>query len=322
MPRASATRSSHRPPVEGARPLLGTIVSIRVYDLGEGDAHCAIHAAFDEIAATQQAMSFRGLNSDVSRLNREAYCQPVQVGPHTHLVLRLAQYFAEATDGAFDITTAAQLVETGALPRPESFLPPDPQASWRDILICSNGEVSFRCPLWLDLGGIAKGYAVDRAVACLSRHGVRRCSVNAGGDLRVVGPSSEQNRRRDAQGSSLVPALHVQNGSHASSGSHSAYATPSVHVDGRNRRPVERGAFACVVAESCAVADALTKPILALGERSDALLRRFGATAHLRRANGEWQHFGGSAPLAPRPSPRARRGVGREAAYRSTPLSS
>jgi thiamine biosynthesis lipoprotein len=271
--------------------MLGTLVAIRVYDLPEADAHRAVDAAFDEIAATQQAMSFHDPDSDVSRLNREAYCQPVRVGPHTRLVLRLA----EATDGAFDITTAAELVEWGLLPRPESFLPPDPQASWRDILICSNGEVSFRCPLWVDLGGIAKGYAIDRAVACLSRHGVRRCCINAGGDLRVVGPSPERIRLRVGQGpTSFAAVVELENGSLASSGDHLADATP-IHVDGINRRPVGRGAFACVVAESCAVADALTKPILALGEHCDALLRHLGATAHLIHANGDWQHFGASA---------------------------
>jgi FAD:protein FMN transferase len=268
-------RSCSPSPVERARPLLGTLVAIRVYDLPEASAHRAIDAAFAEIAATHRAMSFHQPDSEVSRLNRDAYCRPVQISPHTRVVLQLALCFGEATDGVFDITTAAQLVRWGLLPRPASFLPPDPQGSWR---------------------GIAKGYAVDRAVVCLSRHGVRRCCVNAGGDLRVVGAAPERIGLRVSQGQTPFAAvLALEDGSLASSGDHSADATPSTHVNGINRRPMGHGIFACVLAESCAVADALTKPVLALGQSCDLVLRRFGATAHLLDTYGNWQHFGATA---------------------------
>jgi len=276
--------------------LLGTLVAIRVYDLPEVEAHRAIDAAFAEIAATEQAMSFYRPDSDVSRLNREAYCRPVRVSPHTLLVLQLAQHFAEATDGAFGITTATHLVARGQLPRPNSPHTPGHRTSWRDILVCSNHDVSFRRPLWIDLGGIAKGYAVDRAVVCLSRHGVRRCCVNAGGDLRVVGALSERIRLRvRKQPTPCAAILELKNGSLASSGEFSDDAAPSTHFDGISRHPVGSGAFACVVSESCAVADALTKPVLALGRGCDLVLRRFGATAHLLGADGDWQHFGATA---------------------------
>ena len=289
-------QSCSRSPVERARPLLGTLVAIRVDDLPEAFAHRAIDAAFAEIAAAHRAMSFHQPDSDVSRLNRDAYCRPVQISPHTRVVLRLALCFAEATDGVFDITTAAQLVRRGLLPRPELSFHPDPDASWRDIELGPEGAVRFRRPLWIDLGGIAKGYAVDRAVVCLSRHGVRRCCVNAGGDLRVVGAAPVRIRLRVGhQPISFAAILELEDGSLASSGEYSDDAAPSTHFDGTSRRPVGRGAFACVVAESCSVADALTKPVLALGRGCDLVLRRFGATAHLLGADGNWQHFGATA---------------------------
>jgi thiamine biosynthesis lipoprotein len=278
------------------RPLLGTLVAIRVYDLPEDAAHRAIDAAFAEIAATEQIMSFHRPDSDVSRLNREAYCEPVRVSPHTLLVLQLAQYFAAATNGVFDITTAAQLVDWGLLPRPDGLVPPDPHASWRDILVCTNGEVSFSRPLWVDLGGIAKGYAVDRAIVSLARHRVRRCCVNAGGDLRVLGAPAERIALRTAgRPAPLAAVVDLENGSLASSGASLANLPLVPHVDGSNRRPVPSGQFVCVVAESCAVADALTKPVLALGARCVAVLRRFGATAHFLGADGGWRHFGAAA---------------------------
>jgi FAD:protein FMN transferase len=286
-------QSRSHSPVERARPLLGTLVAIRVHDLPEPSAHCAIDIAFAEIAATHRAMSFHDPDSDVSRLNREAYCRPVPVSPHTRVVLRLALCFAEATDGVFDITTATELVRRGLLPRPGSSFHPDPEASWRDIEFGSDGTVRFHRPLWIDLGGIAKGYAVDRAVVCLSRHGVHNCCVNAGGDLRVVGASPECiSLRTGARQSPLEAVLELEDGSLASSGEYAADAASCAHLNGVSRRPVGCGAFACVIAESCAVADALTKPVLALGVRCDAALRRFGATAHLLGADGTWQHFG------------------------------
>jgi thiamine biosynthesis lipoprotein len=270
--------------------VLGTLVAIRVCELPEPAAHRAINAAFAEIAATEQAMSFHHPDSDVSRLNGAAYREPVQVSPHTFLVLRLAQYFAEATHGIFDITTAAQLVAWGLLPRPDSASSPDPLASWRDVLVGPNREVSFARPLWIDLGGIAKGYAVDRAVVCLGRHGVRHCCVNAGGDLRVVGIGLQRFGLRTGEApAAFAGAVDLVNGSLASSG---GCESPESHVDGVTRCPAGAGVFACVAAESCAVADALTKPVLSLGPRSADVLRRFGATAHMLDAFGTWKHFG------------------------------
>jgi thiamine biosynthesis lipoprotein len=276
--------------------MLGTLVAVRVCELPEPEAHRAINAAFAEIAATEQTMSFHHPDSDVSRLNRAAYREPVQVNPHTLLVLRLAQYFAEATHGIFDITTAAQLVAWGLLPRPDSPSSPDPRASWRDVLFGPNREVSFARPLWIDLGGIAKGYAVDRAVVCLGRHGVRHCCVNAGGDLRVVGIGLQRVGLRTGEApAAFAGAVDLENGSLASSGRCTADAGPASHVDGVTRRAAGTGAFACVVAESCAVADALTKPVLSLGPRCAEVLRRFGATAHMLDAGGTWRHFGAAA---------------------------
>lgn len=289
----------HSRPVERARPLLGTIVAVRVHDLPEPCAHRAIEAAFAEIAATHRAMSFHEPDSDVSRLNREAWRRPVRVSPHTAVVLRLAQFFAAATDGVFDITTAAELVAAGGLPRPDSPLP-DPCASWRDIELGPERTVHFRRKLWIDLGGVAKGYAVDRAVTCLIRHGVRQCCVNAGGDLRILGPAPERVMLRvgDLPGA-MAAVLELADCSLASSGERQGLAVGAgqtgQHFDGVSRRSVGCGAVACVVAESCAVADALTKPVLAIGEKWAAALRRLGATAYRLDAAGHWRHFGAAA---------------------------
>jgi len=232
--------------------MLGTFVSIRVE--GEEDGHF-LDAAFAEIALIDRLMSFHQPKSEVSGLNRGGHLGPMPVHPHTASVLRLAREVAEISDGAFDITRASH---------------------WREIEI-DGDEVRFRRPLTIDLGGIAKGYAVDLAVAALRRGGARQGCVNAGGDLRLFGPSPEWVAlRTDMPGSAELPAVLLSEGSLASSGG-------------------ARGRFACVAAHNCGIADALTKVVLARGKRSDSTLRRFGAQAHLYDRRWGWRSLGEAA---------------------------
>src|SRR5471032_482473 len=146
-----------------ARPWLGTIVDIRVRGLKEKHALRAIEAAFDEIAAVHALMSFHDPESELSLLNRCAAETSTPVGSRTREVLDLALTIARESDGRFDPTVAADLVGWGFLPAPRGGRPPEPGASWRDVQL-EGDLVRFARPLWIDLGGIAKGYAVDRAI--------------------------------------------------------------------------------------------------------------------------------------------------------------
>src|SRR5690606_6452766 len=108
--------------------------------------------------------------------------------PRTFAVLRGAKEVSERSDGLFDITAGARLVTWGFLPAPVGAPVPDDTASWRDIVLEDENRVRFQKPLWIDLGGIAKGYAVDRALAAMGLGKDIQVCVNAGGDLRVSGP--------------------------------------------------------------------------------------------------------------------------------------
>jgi thiamine biosynthesis lipoprotein len=101
--------------------------------------------------------------------------------------------------------------------------------------------------------------------------------------------------RTGVKPAAVAAAIDLENGSLASSGRCAADEGPGSHVDGVTRCPARTGAFACVAAESCAVADALTKPVLALGPRCAGVVRGFGAMAHLLDADGTWRHFGAGA---------------------------
>lgn len=274
------------------RPLLGTIVSIGIEEMAGTGAHAAIDRGFAAVAEIHRLMSFHEATSKVSHLNREAWRTPVPVDPHVRIVLERSLEIASASRGVFDITIASNLVASGLLPRPEGAPEPDAAASWRDIEILADGRVRFAKPLWIDLGGIAKGYAVDCAIEAMALPDHVQCCVNAGGDLRVSGPSPRPIQLA-MTAEDLVPVIALQNASLASSTSARRLgAMGGAHVDGRHRRKVGSRRFASVVAQSCMVADALTKPVLAKGDGAQALLRKFDAVAYVHGARSGWNIVG------------------------------
>lgn len=282
-----------------ARPLLGTQVDIRVEDPREAAANAAIDKGFAAIAEVHRLMSFHESASDVSRLNREAAMTAVAVDPKTFEVLQRAQAFSERSDGLFDITTAGRLVDWGFLPKPDGAPAPDARASWRDIVLEGQNRVRFRKPLWIDLGGIAKGYAVDRAIAAMDLGPGLQVCVNAGGDLRVAGPHAEPVRLRTVLPMDAVPVVEIEDGALASSSGREHLRTSPAglvgpHVDGRRGTSVGADSFVSVAAADCLTADALTKVVLSAGAAAQPVLCHFGAIAYFYGPGAEWVTLGGT----------------------------
>lgn len=292
--------------VERSRPLLGTLVDVSCHGLEVDRAHRGIDAAFAAIADVHRLMSFHEPASDVSRLNHAAAAGPVEVDPLTFGVLSRALELSGESAGVFDITVAGQLVASGVLPRPPGAPDADPAACWRDVELLPEGRVRFHRPLWIDLGGIAKGFAVDRAMERIADDPAVRWIVNAGGDLRVAGDGVEPVLlQTELPGDAAAPVIELANASLASSTGRGRLASAAAmaaapHLDGRlrpdgARRSVGAASFACVVARECIVADALTKVVLALEEGAEWSLRRHGATAFLQDAGGAWRQLGEGA---------------------------
>ncbi|GAB3345222.1 FAD:protein FMN transferase [Lysobacter tyrosinilyticus] len=280
--RAEVTRPAPAVPVQRARPLLGTVVAIRL-DACAHDADAAIDAAFAEIEAVHRAMSFHEADSELSRLNRKAMHTAQPVGTRLWRVLRAALALARASNGRFDPSIAAHLVRSGHLPEPLHAPTPDPHATWHDIELLPQRQVRFRRALWLDLGGIAKGYAVDRAVAVLRAHGAQVGVVNAGGDLRVFGDSEETVLVREpADPRRSRPLLQLREGAVATSaGYFSANAGGSALVDPHTKARLGSDVSVSVCAPRALWADALTKVVLAEPVAAAPLLRRLHAQAAL-----------------------------------------
>lgn len=281
MPSSSAPR-----PLERAQPWLGTRVAIRVDRWRSGcDVQAAISEAFGEVAKVHQLMSFRTTDSDVTRLNRLAHRRTVPIDRRTLAVIRAAQRLSYACDGVFDVTLAARWVEAGLLPPPAGAPCPDPSASFRDVQL-EGDTVRFLKPLWIDLGGIAKGYAADGAAGVLRRHGVLEGRVDAGGDLVTVGAGPHRIVLKAGFAPHDAPAM-VEIGE-------GAVATSSHRIDVRRRNRLAaiahwHGKQGVPLSSSCSVsvlagegiyADALTKVVLASGSAALPLLAHYGAVAY------------------------------------------
>jgi thiamine biosynthesis lipoprotein len=275
--------------MQRARPLLGTLVEMRTEGLPEAQAQRAIDSAFAEVAEIHRLMSFHEADSDLARVHRARVGERIGVDARTRDVLACALRMAEASAGVFDPTVAAEQVARGYLPRPDSPFQPDPKASWRDIELHDDALVLHK-PLWIDLGGIAKGYAVDRATEILIGAGATQACVNAGGDLRVAGSRAECVHVRDAHGR-VEAVVELADAAIASSCS-SMTGHAAAHLHGVNRRAIGGGITVSVVALDCMVADALTKIVLACGRACAGLFEEFGADACLHDGRQGWHRVG------------------------------
>jgi thiamine biosynthesis lipoprotein len=266
------------------RPLLGTFVEIEGSGPNTVDLTQAIEVAFVAVAQVHRLMSFHDPDSDVSRLNRDAFNRSIRVHPWTWCVLKSAQEFSRNSDGIFDIATASQLVKWNYLPRFELGVS---TGSWSDIIFEKNRNVRFRCPVTIDLGGIAKGFAVDRAVDALKSRGVTAGMVNAGGDLRTFGSRSQLvHIRNPAEPGHIAGAVTLCERAIATSG---IYFTRKKHrgrcvsplLDGRRGQAARELISVTVGAIDCMTADALTKIVFVLRERAAPLLAAYRADALL-----------------------------------------
>lgn len=179
-------------------PVMGTIAEIRVVHDDVDYADAAIDAALDELRRVDRTMTRFSRHSEVGLANAQAAARPVAIGAATACVVERALRWADASSGAFDpcLGEAVALwdVDHRHAPPPEREVEPFAGGSlYRHLELGRSGGQAvlyFHSPrIALDLGGIAKGYGVDRAVDALRARGIRDALVNCGGDLYAMGHS-------------------------------------------------------------------------------------------------------------------------------------
>ena len=259
---------------------MGTFVHLATSGTDSATVEYAIEKAFDAIAQVERLMSFHDENSELSRLNRDAQRQPQAVHPWTYAVLKRALHISAASDGLFDISVAPLLVEAGLLPRTNDLV--TAYGNWRSLKLLGDYRVFFEQPMLLDLGGIAKGFAVDQAIHALRRAGCNEGVVNAGGDLRRFGARHHPLYLRRSSG--LVQVAELRCGAIATSSPHAnipdRIAQPiGCILDPKRQRAWDGKGSVMVAARTCMIADALTKVAALAGPACQTLLDRFGAQA-------------------------------------------
>jgi FAD:protein FMN transferase len=274
---------------------MGTEVKVSVWTSDEVRAEAATNAVFNEFDRLDALMSVWKPGSDVLRLNAAAGEQPVAVTRETREVLTIAHKISEQTDGAFDVTFAAlsglwkfdDQDKDGSVPDPREVRRRLPLINYRDLIVDDDAGTAFlkRKGMRVNVGGIGKGYAVDRAVDILRRSGLRDFMIQAGGDMYVSGRRGDRTWRlgiRDPRGPAdrIFAALDLTDGTFSTSGDYERFFMKDGRryhhiLDLRAGEPATKCRSVTLVTERAVIADALAKGVFILGpDEGMALIER------------------------------------------------
>lgn len=309
--RATQTAASPLERFEFTAPQMGVPFRLVLYTADRSRAETAARAVWERIAALNAMMSDYDSDSELSRLAATAGSgRAVPLSEDLWRVLERAQALARRTDGAFDVTVGPAVIlwrkarRDRALPDPARLARARAAIGWRYLeLDAKQRTARLRVPgMKLDLGGIAKGYAVDAALKVLAAGGIRSALVSGGGDLAVSEPPPNRPGWRievappDAE--ALGPPRHVRlrRVGLATSGDLFQHieiggVRYSHIVDPRTGVGLTDQSQVTVIARDGLTADSLGTAISVLGpERGLALADEFDAGVYLvRRRAGRWE---------------------------------
>ncbi len=272
--------SSQAATVEHVQVLMGTTARVRVW--GDRPAACeqAIEAAFEEMADVDRLMSTYRPESQICRLNRNGASGWVEIDPRLYEVLEAAGEYGELSNGAFD-PTVFPLVRlwgfrggTPAIPDSGVLAEYLARVGHRHIRLHLDGRHARfdRSGVEVDLGGIAKGYALDRAVSRLKHEGMAAALVDLGGNLSVfgTGPGALVAVQDPLTPEGLLGTISLGDASAATSGGYERYVTIQGkrygHIlDPRTGVPAGQMLSVTAVSPSGMAADALSTALFILG---------------------------------------------------------
>ncbi len=290
----TATHFSCRPQRQveldsGYRLVMGTFARVVAVAENSGAAENCIEAALAEIRKVDDLMSDYKSDSEISRLNRNGFKEAVLLSQPTYEVIQKSIQFSRLTDGAFDITVGPLVdlfrteKEKQVLPSQDEIAEARSKVGFEKLkLDDQNRVVQFTLDgMRLDLGGIAKGYAIDKAIEAMQSHGAIGGMVDIGGDIRCFGaplknkphwtiglqnPDVEQ----DTAEQELTLKLKLADGAVATSGDYQQF----VIIEGRRRSHIidrrtgtsaEGLSSVTIIADNATDADALATAVSVMG---------------------------------------------------------
>jgi len=278
---------------------MGTVFTVRVVDADRRARTGLEQDISQRLAEINAALSMYREDSEISALNAWHNTeQPMPIGPDLRKVLATALHVHEMTEGAFD-PTVKPLVDAWGFGTPSGPIgtPSGSGQTWKPpaisvihyalqdvglegLTFCAEDQVRKSRPfLQLDLGAIAKGYAVDELAAILRRRGIEDFLVDIGGDIMASGSNKQGQPWRiglnrpmqDAEYTDLMGVLRLTNTAVITSGDYRRYArhlgrTYSHIIDPRSGYPVQNNvASVTVLARNAAFADALATGLMVMG---------------------------------------------------------
>lgn len=258
------------------RVAMGTVVEVQVRGLDEVRAEQALSAALAEIERIDSLLSPEGAQSEVWRVNQQQG-RVVEVSVELYSLLEASDAFWRLSDGAFDAGLGALVDVWGfggaspAVPSEHDLLTALEVSGWGQVRLEGDQRALIRSPgLKLNLGGIGKGYAVDRAVEVLRQEGVTQGLVNAGGEIRSLGDGWLVGVQHPRQANRLLKTARLDEMAVATSGDYEQYFSENGRryhhiLDPHTGLPAQGVQSATVVAKTCLEADVLSTALFVLG---------------------------------------------------------
>ena len=273
----------------GHRMVMGTFARVVVIAKDSDTAGRCIESGFTQINKVDDLMSDYKSDSEISSVNRAGFKKPVQLSQSTYEVLQRSIEFSELTDGAFDITVGP-LVELFRKAKRKQILPNQDEITDAKSKVGfeklklddQNRTVQFTVEgMQLDVGGIAKGYAVDWAVETMQNLGAIGGMVDLGGDIRCFGAPlkgrdhwviglQNPNMVKDSAGREVLLKLKITNGAIATSGDYQQFVIIEgkrrSHIINRNTGTSTEGlSSVTIIADNAINADALATAVSVMG---------------------------------------------------------
>lgn len=296
--------------------LMDTLVTIRVYGHDPEVLKTAVAAAYEEmhrIADLADRFPPPGTAacnlSDVCRINAQAGIGPVRVDADTLAMLTLAQKYHDLSAGAFDVTIGPVMDLWGfagnnpAVPLPHNIVKTLALVDNNLLQVNTQKQTVYlqKVGMKLDLGAVAKGYATEKALQALVRHGVRKALIDAGGNIRVLGTNARNTPWRigikdPRHADAMVAVLALEDAAAVTSGDYYRYFEVGGRryhhiLDPRSGYPASENRSVTVVSKDAGLADVLSTALFVLKEEEAlSLAEKLGVDLFLVSAEGRISH--------------------------------
>ena len=268
--------------IKESRFYMGTLFDITVLHADARKAEKIIDKVFDEIKRIELMTSKFIPNSEVSKINQSSNENAYPISEEVYNLLKVSVHYSQITRGAFDITIGVIQDlwnfdnEEGQIPSSGTLLPLLSLVGFKNIALKENFHVRLKKKgMKLDLGAIAKGYAVNRGIEILRNNHINNAILNGGGDLKCIGEKKQGSPweigvRHPRDPSSIIATLKGNNQAIATSGDYQNYFVKNkvrYHhlLNPETGWPAKGTQSATIISNNAMLADAMATAVFIMG---------------------------------------------------------